>query len=69
MRTSITDATVQALDSMTQLESLSVFGTPVTANALTAASHLPKLQHFYAGETKITASSSLPDNMKDKVQF
>ena len=69
MRTKITDTTMQTLDSLDQLESLSVFGTGVTQAALPAVSHMPKLRHLYVGETKITAGTSLPAEIKDKVQF
>ena len=55
MRTKISDKTVHALSGLSQLESLNVFGTEVTSAALPDVGHLPKLQHFYAGETKIPA--------------
>jgi hypothetical protein len=69
MRTKITDATVLALSGLNELESLNVFGTGITPAALKAAEQMPKLQHLYAGETKIRASDSLPDALKGKVQL
>ena len=69
MHTRITDATVLALGGLSELESLNVFDTGITPAALKAAEHMPKLQHFYAGQTKITANESLPDALKGKVQF
>ncbi|MGD0731525.1 MAG: c-type cytochrome domain-containing protein [Terracidiphilus sp.] len=69
MHTGITDATVVALSGLGELESLNLFGTGITPAALKAAGHLPKLQHFYAGETKIAANETLPDGLKGKVQF
>ncbi len=69
MRTKITDLTVLALGGLGELESLNVFGTEITPAALKAAEHMPRLQHLYAGETKITANESLPDALKGKVLF
>lgn len=69
MHTRITDATVLALGGLSDLESLNVFGTAITPAALKGAEHMPKLQHLYAGETKITAKVSPPDALKGKVQF
>ena len=57
------------LGGLSELESLNVFGTEITPAALKAAEHLPKLQHLYAGETKITANGPLPDALKGKVLF
>ncbi len=69
MHTKITDATVQALGTLDQLKSLNVFGTAVTPAALPVAEHMPKLQHIYTGETKITAEASMPEAVKSKVVF
>jgi hypothetical protein len=69
MRTRITDATVLALGGLRELESLNVFGTGITPAALKAAEHLPKLQHLYAGETKIAANGPMPDALKGKILF
>jgi hypothetical protein len=69
MHTKITDATVLALGGLNELESLNVFGTETTPAALKSAERMPKLQHLYAGETRITLNGSLPDALKGKVQF
>jgi hypothetical protein len=69
MHTKITDATVLALSGLSELESLNLFGTGITPAALKAVERLPKLQHLYAGETKIRANGSLPDALKGKVIF
>lgn len=69
MHTKITDATVLALAGLNELESLSLFDTQITPAALKAAERLPHLQHFYAGETRIAANTSLPGGLKGKVQF
>ena len=69
MRTKITDATMQALGGLDQLESLNVFGTAVTPAALLVAAHLPKLQHLYAGETKIPADVPVPEAVRSKLTF
>jgi len=69
MHTKISDATVRALNSMDQLESLSLFGTAVTPAALPVVEHLPRLRHIYVGETRITASASMPEALKRKVVF
>ena len=53
VNTRITDTTVQGLGALDQLESLNVFGTSVTPAALPAIARLPKLAHFYAGQTAI----------------
>ncbi len=67
--TKITDATVLALAGLNQLESVSVFGTAVTPAALSILAQIPKLQHIYVGETKITVDASIPDTAKSKVVF
>lgn len=69
MHTRITDATVLALGGTNDLESLNVFDTGITPATLRIVQQLPKLQHFYAGETKFTASVKLPDALKNKVVF
>ena len=69
MRTKITDTTLEALSGMDQLESLNVFGTAVTPAALQMAAHWPKLQHLYAGETKIPADVQASDGVKNKLSF
>jgi uncharacterized membrane protein len=69
MHTRITDTTVQHLGTLEQLESLSVFDTPVTAAALPTIARLPKLAHFYAGQTAIPTGISLPQALTGKVIF
>ena len=51
--TSLTDATLSRLGAMDQLESLNVFGTHATSAILPTIAKLPKLAHFYAGQTAI----------------
>jgi hypothetical protein len=58
---------VQALGSLDQLESLSIFDTAVTSAALPAIARLPKLRRVYAGKTKISALASVPREIKDKL--
>jgi hypothetical protein len=69
MRTKITDATMQALGGLDQLESLNVFGTAVTPAALGAVLRLPKLQHLYAGETKIPPDVPVSEAVRGKLTF
>jgi hypothetical protein len=69
MHTKITDATVQALGSLAQLQVLSIFDTPVTAASLPSLARLPKLLHIYAGETKLSASSAVPQEIRNKLVF
>jgi uncharacterized membrane protein len=69
MNTGITDATVEGLGSLDQLESLNVFGTPVTSAALPTVAKLPKLAHFYVGETAIHPDTSVPTSLTGKVVF
>jgi uncharacterized membrane protein len=67
--TRLTDATVLRLDSLKQLESLNVYGTPVTAAVLPTIASLPKLSHFYAGQTGILPGKSVPAGLVGKVIF
>jgi len=69
MHTTITDTTIQALGSLEQLESLSVFDTRVTPSSLPVLARLPKLRHIYVGKTKISASEDVPNLIKDKIVF
>jgi uncharacterized membrane protein len=69
MRTQITDATVQRLGGLNQLESLNLFGTAVTPAALQVAATLPKLQHLYAGETRIPADVQVSEAVRRKLLF
>ena len=67
--TRLTDATLLRLDTLTQLESLNVYGTPVTAEVLPTLAKLPKLSHVYAGQTGILAGKSVPENLVDRLVF
>ena len=57
------------LDHLDQLESLNVFGTPVTPAALPAMARLPKLAHCYAGQTAIPTGTSVPEGLIGKLVF
>jgi mono/diheme cytochrome c family protein/uncharacterized membrane protein len=69
MHTKITDGSVTALGGLNQLVSLSVFDTAVTPACLNVIERLGKLQHFYAGETKITADTQVAEGLKSKIIF
>ena len=69
MHTRITDATVTGLGGLDQLESLNVFGTPVTPAALSTVARLPKLAHFYVGQTAIPIGISVQAALMDKLVF
>jgi hypothetical protein len=69
MRTRITDTTLRTLAGLDQLESLNVFGTAVTPLAVLVAARLPKLQHLYAGETKIPADVQVSEAVRRKLLF
>jgi Planctomycete cytochrome C len=69
MRTKIMDVTMQALGGLDQLESLNVFGTAITPAALQVVAHWPKLQHIYAGETKIPPDVQAAEAVRGKLSF
>ena len=69
MDTHLTDAAFLRLETLNQLESLDVFGTPITPAALPGIAKLPKLSHFYAGQTGIVPGKSVPDNLAGKLVF
>jgi hypothetical protein len=69
MHTKITNTTVLELGGMGQLESLDVFGTAVTPACLKVVGHLPKLRHFYVGETKIPVDVPVSEEVKSKLLF
>jgi uncharacterized membrane protein len=69
MHTKVTDATVKAFGSLEQLESLNLFDTSVTPAAMPAIAALPRLRHVYVSGTKISAGTSLPDALKQKIVF
>jgi len=67
--TRVTDATLLHLQGMAQLESLDVYGTQVTPAVLPAIAELPKLSHFYAGQTGIRPDGSTPGKLVGKLVF
>lgn len=67
--TRLTDATLLRLEPLNQLESLDVYGTPITATVLPSIAKLPKLAHFYAGQTGIQPGKSVPGILADKIVF
>lgn len=69
MDTHLTDATFVNLETLNQLESLDVYGTPITPAVLPSLAKLPKLSHFYAGQTGIVPGKSVPDNLVGKLVF
>ena len=69
MHTRLTDRTVDALTPLDQLRSLNVYGTGVTSAALLAAKRMPRLEHLYVGETKISENTSMDESIKHKVVF
>jgi uncharacterized membrane protein len=69
MNTHLTDATLLRLDSLNQLESLNVYGTAITPAVLPTIAKLPKLSHFYAGQTGILPGKSVPENLGGKLVF
>jgi hypothetical protein len=66
-QTKITDAALKALNGLDQLQSLNVYGTGVTAAALPLLQRLPKLERFYAGQTAISPTISVPQNLAGKL--
>jgi mono/diheme cytochrome c family protein len=69
MDTRLTDATFLHLETLNQLESLDVYGTPITPAVLPAIAKLTKLSHFYAGQTGIAPGKSVPENLVGKLVF
>ena len=65
--TKVTDATLKALTGLDQLNSLNVYGTGITAASLPLLEKLPKLQHFYAGQTAIRSGVSVPQGLTGKL--
>jgi hypothetical protein len=52
--TQIGDETVQALRALDQLESLNIFGAPVTPAAVSTLERLPNLRRVYTADTEIS---------------
>jgi hypothetical protein len=69
MDTQLTDATLLQLQTLNQLESLSVYGTAITPAVLPAIAKLPKLSRFYAGQTRISPGNSVPESLAGKLVF
>jgi len=69
MDTHLTDSTFLRLHTLSELESLNVYGTPVTPAVLPTIAKLPKLSHFYAGQTGIVPGKAVPENLVSKVVF
>lgn len=69
MDTRLTDATLLRLETLNQLESLDVYGTPITPAVLPVIAKLPKLSHFYAGQTGIQPGKSVPEGLVGKLVF
>jgi hypothetical protein len=67
--TRLTDTTFLRLDSLSQLESLNVYGTAVTPAVLPTIAKLPKLSHFYVGQTSILPGKSMPESLVGKLVF
>lgn len=67
--TRLTDATLLRLETLNQLESLDAYGTPVTSAVLPMIAKLPKLSHFYAGQTGIQPGKSVPGDLAGKLVF
>ncbi len=65
--TKITDETLKALAGLDQLQSLNVYGTRVTPAALVFMEKLPKLEHFYAGQTAISSGTTVPQALIGKL--
>jgi uncharacterized membrane protein/mono/diheme cytochrome c family protein len=67
--TRLTDATLLRLETLQELESLDVYGTPITPVVLPTIAKLPKLSHFYAGQTRIQPGGSVPADLLGKLVF
>jgi hypothetical protein len=67
MHTKITDNTVLSLGGLDQLESLSVFDTGVTPACLKVVEQMHKLQHFYAGDTKIPPNAPIAEAARGRL--
>jgi len=69
MDTHLTDATLLRLEALSQLESLDVYGTAITPAVLPMIAKLPRLSHFYAGQTGIQPGKSIPESLVGKLVF
>jgi hypothetical protein len=69
MDTHLTDATLLRLEALSQLESVDVYGTAITPAVLPMIAKLPRLSHFYAGQTGIQPGKSIPESLVGKLVF
>jgi len=69
VNTQLTDAALSRFDALNQLESLDVYGAPITPAVLPVIAKLPKLLHFYAGQTGIRPGNSVPEALAGKIVF
>ena len=69
MRTKITDATVQALGGLDQLESLDLFGTAVTPAALAGRSCICQSYGTFMREKPKFRRRSCPEAVRGKLTF
>jgi len=69
INTRLTDATLLRLDTLSQVESLDFYGTHITAAALPTIARLPKLSHFYTGQTGIRPGQPMPEGLTGKLIF
>ena len=59
----------QGDDNLKQLGLGNIFGTRVTSAAFPTVAKLPKLAHFYVGQTEIPTDMSVPTGLTGKVVF
>lgn len=69
MHTHIGDVSMRSLGPLSELESLSLFDTPVTLAGLDALARLPKLQRIYVNGTKVPAGARMPEEIGRKLIF
>ncbi len=67
--TRIGDNGVQRLNSLNDLQTLSLFDTHVTPNSLTALARMPKLRQVYVGRTAIMSGAKAPGDLAHKLVF
>lgn len=69
MDTRLTDATLLQFETLNQLESLNVYGAPITSAVLPTIAKLPKLSRVYAGRTGIVPGKNVPESLVGKLVF
>jgi hypothetical protein len=67
--TKITDAAVQQLHNLAELNSINLLGTSVTAASIPSLSTMPKIQHAYVAETHITPAIATTPALKQEFVF